>query len=165
MLGRRGGKQSLDTKSRKSVPDRTRTCNLRLRRPTLYPIEPRGPNGNLSDSKCHLRPKIRPSIHIQLWCLALQSPLPSLPARPTKQHADRPTVGLLWTSASHANQTQPQKTGDIRAHSHKAASVAKSTPIAHHRTRINAIPWRSLGLTAARPAGDSSSLRRIYNRG
>ncbi len=25
------------------IPDRTRTCNLRLRRPTLYPIELRGP--------------------------------------------------------------------------------------------------------------------------
>ena len=25
-----------------SVPDRSRTCNLRLRRPTLYPIELRG---------------------------------------------------------------------------------------------------------------------------
>ena len=24
------------------IPDRIRTCNLRLRRPTLYPIEPRG---------------------------------------------------------------------------------------------------------------------------
>jgi hypothetical protein len=25
-----------------SIPDRSRTCNLRLRRPTLYPIELRG---------------------------------------------------------------------------------------------------------------------------
>ena len=25
-----------------NIPDRTRTCNLRLRRPTLYPIELRG---------------------------------------------------------------------------------------------------------------------------
>src|SRR5262249_13073837 len=28
--------------TRPSIPDRSRTCNLRLRRPTLYPIELRG---------------------------------------------------------------------------------------------------------------------------
>jgi hypothetical protein len=30
-----------------SIPDRSRTCNLRLRRPTLYPIELRGRSHNI----------------------------------------------------------------------------------------------------------------------
>src|SRR5438445_4105843 len=40
---------------RRDIPDRSRTCNLRLRRPTLYPIELRGQKGE--PSTCPIIPQ------------------------------------------------------------------------------------------------------------
>src|SRR5438105_6729456 len=48
--GRRTGWSRLTemVAKKRNIPDRSRTCNLRLRRPTLYPIELRGQGARLS---------------------------------------------------------------------------------------------------------------------
>src|SRR5439155_17741014 len=82
---------------RASIPDRSRTCNLRLRRPTLYPIELRGQleTGDDKNYTC-----VRAGVHAH-W-----GPLRAL-THPPGRRADAPPLAIIEDS-------QSRRVGSIR---------------------------------------------------
>lgn len=110
---------------RASIPDRTRTCNLRLRRPTLYPIQLRGhrpgagPPGGLHDDGFRLylqlarRRPVFPSLGGAGWLAgsarsAKQEKQGQKSARPAEDRADhcKPGTAGLKTPECEAQSDQ-----------------------------------------------------------